>query len=175
MLSQNLSVSAPKTRNHEPAASLNDSSIPSTSKELIMFDIYFNGTGKRYGETGYTGEIIIGSFSESFFSNNTFFNEKDYKNHWKKATEILIEKNKSYFLTMVYHPEKANFFMGWPCYHIKNIVYFQNQFFFDKQYCLRDLLSFNCGLEDIEFQDEDGNKIETWKTSFQSILDFNSK
>lgn len=76
---------------------------------------------------------------------------------------------------MVYHPEKANFFIGWPCYRIKNIVYFQNKIFFDKQHCLHDVLSFNCDLGDIEFHNEDGAKIETWETSFQSILDFNSK
>lgn len=140
-----------------------------------MFNIFFNGTDKRYGEAGYTGEIIIDSFSEPFFSNNTFFKEEDYKRHWKKASEILIEKKKSYFLTMVYDPEKANFFTGWPCYQIKNIVYFQNKIIFADQYCLRDVLSFDCDFEDIEFCDEDGEKLSTWETSFQSILDFSRK
>ncbi|MGS0646846.1 hypothetical protein ACU81Q_04340 [Komagataeibacter melomenusus] len=140
-----------------------------------MFDLSFTGEGRMFDETGYYGTIKIGAFSEDFFSNNTFFNARQYQEQWLAAAERVLANGKSYFLVNVHDPDMANFFMSWPCSVIDGTVYIQNKIIFADQHCLSDILSFHTDLEEMEFTDEDGQKISTWQTDLHAMQQFSTK
>ncbi|WP_159262992.1 hypothetical protein [Komagataeibacter xylinus] len=62
-------------------------------------------------------------FSERFFSNNTFFNARQYQEQWLTPSERLFINRKTYFLVNVHDPGVANFFTFWPYYLIDDMVY----------------------------------------------------
>ncbi|AQU86332.1 hypothetical protein B0W47_01430 [Komagataeibacter nataicola] len=147
----------------------------SYTRAQIMFDLFFTSEGRMFGEAGYNGSIKIGNFSENFFSNNIFFNARQYQEQWLAAAERVLSNGKSYFLVNVYDPDMANFFTSWPCSVIDGTVYIQNQIIFADQYCLSDILSFQTNLGEIEFIDEDGEKFSTWQTDLHAMQQFRTK
>jgi len=140
-----------------------------------MFDLSLGEEKIMFEETGYMGKIIIGEFEEYFFSNDSFFKKEDYYKNWLKSVDDLFDFSKTFFLTNVYDPKYANFYMAWSCHIMDNIVYFQDCIIPCENYCLEEVIYSNVEMGDIEFVDDEGNKISTWKTDVNSINDFKDR
>src|SRR5215211_3287823 len=78
------------------------------------------------------GEIKIDDFSERFRASLSYWDQKKYENHWKRAIEGIVDNttSTSCLITSMYDPSIANFIIWWPFYRVGNIVYIQNQIFF---------------------------------------------
>ncbi|MGY6770223.1 hypothetical protein [Komagataeibacter sp. NFXK3] len=121
--------------------------------------------------TGYDGTIKIGNF----FSNNTFFNARQYQEQWLAAAQRVLANGKSHFLVNVHDPDRANFCMSWPCSTIDGTVYIKNKIIFPDQYFLNDILYFHIDLKDMEFADEYGQKVSIWQTDLHAMQQFSTE
>ncbi|NVN24101.1 hypothetical protein HW511_06870 [Asaia siamensis] len=137
-----------------------------------MFDIRFGRRAISYDEDGYFGSLYIEEKREGFFSNLSFFSKEKYEESWRNSAKRLLETGKSYFLTNVYRPRNANFINSWPCQILENRVFIQEKLLFRWQHSMKRAINFDLVLDDMDFVNEDGERISTWSTSINSVEQF---
>jgi len=140
-----------------------------------MFDLSLGEENIMFEEKGYSGKIVIDQFEEFFFANSSFLKKEDYYKNWLKSIDNLFEFSKTLFLKNVYDPKYANFYIVYSCDLIDNIIYVQNRIIFYEDHPLKEVLHSNLRIGDINFIDDEGNRISTWKTDMKSINDFKDR
>ncbi|WP_408868668.1 hypothetical protein [Asaia sp. VD9] len=136
-----------------------------------MFDIIFGRRAISYDEDGYFGSLYIEEKREGFF-NLRFFSKEKHEESWRNSAKRLLETGKSYFLTNVYRPRNANFINLWPFQILGNRVFIQEKFLFRWQHSMKRAINFELVLNDMHFENEDGQKISTWSTSVSALESF---
>ena len=123
------------------------------------------------------GEIKIGRFHESFEASLTYWNKEQYRNHWQREVQRVVDGGeKSALITTMYHPKRANFIFWWPMYRFDDRVIFQNHILFlDQIEGVFDPENPQLYLGDYVGNTEGEHQISEWDSSIKDLKDFLNK
>jgi CdiI N-terminal domain len=119
------------------------------------------------------GEIRIGSFSERFAADLTFWGQARYERQWLEAAGRIVSHESAVFVTSVPDPASANFVRWWAMYREGEAVVLQEQICF-----LEELAGpFDPDrperfLRERESVSEDGDEVSEWRTTVGAVRDF---
>jgi hypothetical protein len=131
--------------------------------------------GERHGlqDTCY-GRIQIGDFQEKFEINVSFWEPKNYVNHWNRSIlRIANKEEKSCLITSLSDPRNSNFIFWWPMYRDKDKVFIQNGVLFLDE--VSDSFTLENPYENIpdrETVSEDGEPISEWEIGIESLKNY---
>ncbi len=120
------------------------------------------------------GYIQIGDFHENFEMNTSFWNPKEYVNHWGKAiSRLLCNEEKSCLITSLSNPQHANFIFWWPMYRHEDKVFIQNGVLFLDELSEPFIPSnpYN-NIPSRETISEDGEPISEWEINIDALKDY---
>ncbi|MGP3980038.1 hypothetical protein [Streptomyces sp. KR80] len=121
------------------------------------------------------GRIKVGSFTETFLMDLSFWTVDEYRRSWESALRELerTEKATSCLIASITDPATSNFNSCWPVYRVGDVVYVQSSVIFldelDEPFDPQEPLRYvepHCSV------DEDGNRISEWTTSASQVRQF---
>ncbi|MFC0623765.1 hypothetical protein [Kribbella deserti] len=126
-------------------------------------------------ETGATGRIVVGDFSESFYMDLSYWRTEEYEHSWRNSIQVIFEAEErdSCLIASITNPEASNFIFCWPLYRRGEDVIVQNSIIFlDELKTDFNPLEPWSSVRSRLTVDEDGNSISEWRTSVSAVRDF---
>lgn len=129
-----------------------------------------SGSEMPYSQT--VGRVQVGSFTETFLMDLSFWTVDEYRQSWREALNELesTDKATSCLVSSITDPVTSSFISCWPLYRDGELVYVQNSIIFldeldepfDPQQPWRHV-------EPHHSVDEDGNPISEWVTRMSQV------
>ncbi|WP_282704300.1 hypothetical protein [Streptomyces sp. CC219B] len=121
------------------------------------------------------GRIWVGSFTETFLMDLSFWSVDEYRRSWEGALRKLegSEKEISCLIASITDPAASNFISCWPMYRDGDMIHVQNSLIFldelDEPFDPQEPWRY---VEPHREVDEDGNRISEWVTSVSEVRQF---
>jgi hypothetical protein len=122
-----------------------------------------------------TGRITVGSFSEDFPMDLSFWSVKEYRNSWRSALERASRMTTatSCLVSSITDPTTSNFISCWPLYRDGQHVRVQSSLIFldelSEKFNEREPWRF---ITPHSVTDEEGNRISEWSTQMTEVQHF---
>jgi hypothetical protein len=140
-----------------------------------MFAIEVVKPSNVTGSAGGLGRITVDDFSETFQMSFDFWEEADYRRHWRRALQRLdhgVEVT-ACLVSSITDPRSSNFIRCWPLYRRGDVVHVQEALIF--------LEELDSGFDPDEpwlsvtprqVVTEDGDRISEWETDISAVRRF---
>jgi hypothetical protein len=122
------------------------------------------------------GKIVIGEFSELFYSSLSYWNQQQYLNQWKEGIHrICMGDPKSAVITDMYDPNSSNIAQWWVLRCEGDRVYVRNELLFlenvQETFAETEIYQY---IEERPLVSQKGQKISQWETNLSDLQDFYS-
>jgi hypothetical protein len=139
---------------------------------MDFFEIIFMPAGESTAGRR-RGEIRVGSFSERFEADVSFWHESRYKSQWLDAAQRILVSDRAVLVTSISEPSSANFVRWWAMYRESESIVLQEQICFLNELAAPfDPERPEASLREREISSEDGEEISEWQTTTEAVRQF---